>query len=127
MWPFTRKLEIVVRHEIVGLDAVAEAIVEFADAHRYAAKVGGGLVRAKMKDAQTDPPEWELWEADHDYMDETERLHLRWAYDVLRGAERVPQEKRMEAANLYRKAQEAGYGLPEIDDGRVPVDERSER
>lgn len=87
-----------------------------ADATKYAARaMRPDLLRAKApKSENPDPPEWAEWERAHPDFDENERLHLRWAFDVLRGVEKVSEEKRQVAMIVYGEGQVA-YGLPQLD------------
>lgn len=102
---------------IEGLsDAIRYAARRNADATKYAARaMRPDLLRAKApKSENPDPVEWTEWERQHPDFDENERLHLRWAFDVLRGVEKVSEEKRQVAMIVYGEGQVA-YGLPQLD------------
>lgn len=107
---------------------LVEAVLPLGDAIRYAARKNAAARRyeAKLrrpdltplkppKTAFSDPPEWDAWVARNQARDENEISHLRWAFDVLRGAEVVSEEKRVEAILLYMNAQNAGYDLPVVE------------
>lgn len=119
MWPFHNHRRLTIVHKVPGLSELAKAIRYAARqdraAREYEARVRGNFIRPKpSKTEMPDPPEWTAWEEKHVSMDENERLHLKWAYDVLRGVEKTTDAKRLEAINLYNAAQDA-YDLPRLD------------
>lgn len=102
---------------IEGLsDAIRYAARRNADATKYAARaMRPDLLRAKApKSENPDPPEWAEWERQHPDFDPNELAHLRWAFDVLTGREKVDEVKRFEAMQVYMAGVDA-YGLPVID------------
>jgi hypothetical protein len=124
MWPFDRRpreLTVVVKHEIVGLDLIADALKDLAKAQRYAAKSQSGRIVPKRKTDEPDDPEWSLFLAKNDWREPAELQHMEWAYRVLLGRERSSEEDRSEAITIYSRWRHAGVDLPEIDGRSVPV------
>lgn len=124
MWPFgpsrPRELSVTVRHEIVGLDLVADALRELAKAQRYAAKSSAGRVFAKRKNDEPEDPAWKRFVEENPRMAAEELLHMEWAYRILRGKDKADEEERADAIRLYSLWQRAGVGLPEIDGRPAP-------
>jgi len=112
-WPWSRSSKIVVEHRIKAPELVA-ALNRFADEMRYQTKVRGGIIHVREEPEERPPEEWAAWDAAHPEYEEAEKIHLRWALDVLRGVERVSEDKRLDAINLWTKAQAAGYDLPDV-------------
>lgn len=116
MWPFGPRRVVV---KVAGLSELAASIRyaarKDAEARRYEARLRRpDIVRPKPPKVETDTPEWAAWEQAHPELPDEERLHARWAYDIVRGAHKVTDEDRLEAIIVYQKMQSA-YDLPALD------------
>lgn len=112
-WPWSapRTTTIVVKHRVYAPD-LARAISKLAEAQRYAARCGCGIVHAKAKDEKAEIDELAAWSASHPDVDPIEREDIATWRAQIRGDLPCDAEQRRIAGMEYALRRDR-YGLPE--------------